>query len=167
LTATPRHPTIRGDDLLFILAAYRSAARRDFDSRHDWLGNEHLGADCGSALARREGWKVLERIREDARTGRMPGDALIDGFLVLLAGVLFVLPGVLTDVVGILLLFPPSRSLVKRGVAAWFKRNVELHVGRIRGNYWPNSNSEFESEHDKIIDARVIGTRVEEIRKPR
>jgi len=121
----------------------------------------------GTTLARREGWKVLERIREDARTGQMPGDALIDGFLVLLAGVLFVLPGVLTDVVGIVLLFPPTRLLVKRGVAAWFKRNVEVHVGRIRGDYWPNSESEFASEHDKIIDARVVDTRVEEIRKPR
>src|SRR6476620_1643147 len=121
----------------------------------------------GTALARREGWKVLERMREDVRTGQMPADSLIDGFLVLLAGVLFVLPGVLTDVVGIVLLFPPSRSLVKRGVAAWFKRNVELHVGRIGGNYWPNSGSPSAVEHDKIIDARVVGTRVEDANKTR
>src|SRR6478735_3963167 len=121
----------------------------------------------GTTLARREGWKVLERMREDVRTGQMPADSLIDGFLVLLAGVLFVLPGVLTDIVGIVLLFPPSRSLVKRGVAAWFKRNVELHVGRIGGSYWPNSGSPNAPDHDKIIDARVIGTRVEEVRKPR
>src|SRR3954469_723242 len=113
----------------------------------------------GTALARREGWKVLERIREDVRTGQMPADSLIDGFLVLIAGVLFVLPGVLTDVVGIVLLFPPTRSLVKRGVAAWFKRNVELHVGRIHGAYWPNSGNPSLPEHDKIVDARVIGTR--------
>jgi UPF0716 protein FxsA len=121
----------------------------------------------GTALARREGWKVLERMREDVRTGQMPADSLIDGFLVLLAGVLFVLPGVLTDVVGIALLFPPSRQLVKRGVAAWFRRNVEVHVGRIRGGYWSNSGNQTLSEHDKIIDARVIGTRVEDAPKPR
>jgi UPF0716 protein FxsA len=121
----------------------------------------------GSALARREGWKVLERMREDVRTGQMPADSLIDGFLVLLAGVLFVLPGVLTDIVGILLLFPPSRSLVKRWVAAWFKRNVELHVGRIGGSYWPNSGSPTAPEHDKIIDARVISSRVEDANKTR
>jgi UPF0716 protein FxsA len=116
----------------------------------------------GTVLARREGWKVLERIREDVRTGQMPADSLIDGFLVLLAGVLFVLPGVLTDVVGIVLLFPPTRHLVKRGVAAWFKRNVELHVGRIRGDYWPNTDGAVPSEHDRIIDARVVGTRVKD-----
>src|SRR5436190_2470147 len=71
----------------------------------------------GTALARREGWKVFQRMREDVRTGQMPADSLIDGFLVLLAGILFVLPGVLTDVVGILLLFPPTRLLVKRAAA--------------------------------------------------
>jgi UPF0716 protein FxsA len=121
----------------------------------------------GTALSRREGWKVLERIREDARTGQMPGDALIDGFLVLVAGVLFVLPGVLSDVIGIVLLFPPTRSLVKRGVAAWFKRNVDLRMDRIGGSYWADSGNQTLSEHDKIIDARVIDTRVDEIRKPR
>src|SRR5438105_3479524 len=55
----------------------------------------------GTALARREGLKVFDRIRDEMRAGRMPADAVLDGFLVLLAGVLFVLPGVLTDVVGI------------------------------------------------------------------
>src|SRR3954466_4735461 len=115
----------------------------------------------GTALARREGWKVLERIREDVRTGQMPADSLIDGFLVLLAGILFFLPGVLTDVIGIVLLFPPTRTLVKRGAAAWFKRNVDVHIGRIRGSHWANDCSPIAPEHDKIIDARVIGTRVE------
>jgi UPF0716 protein FxsA len=121
----------------------------------------------GTALARREGWKVLERIREDVRTGQMPADSLIDGFLVLLAGILFFLPGVLTDVIGIVLLFPPTRSLVKRGAAAWFRRNVELRVGRIRGDYWPNTDGHAPMEHDKIIDARVVGTRVEDASKSR
>ena len=41
-----------------------------------------------------------------------PAESLIDAFLILLAGILFVLPGVITDVVGIVLIFPPSRSLV-------------------------------------------------------
>lgn len=116
----------------------------------------------GTALARREGWKVLARIQEDARTGQMPADALIDGFLVLVAGMLFLLPGILTDVVAIVLLFPPSRQLVKRAAAAWFKRNMELHVGRIESGHWRSSPGAGSSEHDKIIDARVINTRVED-----
>lgn len=121
----------------------------------------------GTALARREGWRVAARMREDVRSGQMPADSLMDGFFVLMAGMLFVLPGVLTDVVGIIVLFPPTRQLVKRGVAAWFKRHVELRVGRIQGDYWPHMDGAAPAGHDKIIDARVIGTRVEDAKKTR
>lgn len=121
----------------------------------------------GTALARREGWKVLERIQADVRQNRMPADSLLDGFCVLLAGLLFLLPGVLTDVVGIVLLIPPTRDLVKRGAAAWLKRHVQVSTVDSSGDYWSSSSSATLPGQDKIIDARVINTRVEEIRKPR
>ncbi len=121
----------------------------------------------GTALARREGWKVLERIRRDVQANQMPADSLLDGFLVLMAGVLFVLPGVLTDVVGIALLFSPSRRLVKHGAAAWLRRNVEIHSTQTPSDYWRDTSYSTLPGNDKIIDARVINTRVEEIRKPR
>ena len=60
----------------------------------------------GGTLARWQGWRVLERIREEMRSGRVPADALIDGFLILLAGILLVTPGILTDLVGIAFLIP-------------------------------------------------------------
>lgn len=121
----------------------------------------------GTALARREGWKVLTRIREDVRTGQMPADSLLDGFLVLVAGILFVLPGVLSDFAGIILLFPPTRTLVKRGFVAWFKRNVRLRVTHIHADFGGETDQSASFTHDQIIDAKVIGARVEDIRKPR
>jgi len=119
---------------------------------------------AGSALARWQGWKVLDRIREDMGAGRVPADSLIDGFLVLVAGILFMLPGVLTDIVGIVLLIPPTRELVKRGVIAWFKRKVEIRVGPMGERIWPTSEREARLRHDEIIDAKVIGTRVEDVK---
>ena len=68
---------------------------------------------AGAALARWQGLRVYQRIRDDTRARRMPADALVDGFLILLAGILLVTPGVLTDVVGIAFLIPPVRALVK------------------------------------------------------
>ena len=116
----------------------------------------------GSALARRQGLKVVDRIREEMQEGHMPADAVIDAFLVLLAGILFVLPGVLTDIVGIALLFPPSRELIKRGVRAWIRRHVEVRIGRIGGREWSSYGGGSMNDHDRIIDARVLGTRVED-----
>jgi UPF0716 protein FxsA len=117
---------------------------------------------AGAALARWQGLRVYQRIREDTRAGRMPADALVDGFLILLAGILLVTPGLLTDVFGIAFLIPPVRALVKRGVKAWIKRNVEVRVAGMDAGFWQNAGGLPRSGDDQIIDARVVGTRVED-----
>jgi UPF0716 protein FxsA len=117
----------------------------------------------GAALARWQGWQVLQRIRADAAAGRMPADALIDGLLILLAGILLVTPGVLSDLMGIALLIPPVRAIVKRAVAAWIKRNIEVRVSKAAAGIWPGPNGEApHATRDEIIEARVIGTHVED-----
>ena len=117
---------------------------------------------AGAALARWQGWQVLQRIREEARAGRVPASALIDGFLILVAGILLVTPGVLSDLVGVALLIPPLRSIVKRGVAAWIKRNMDVHVTRASAGFWPDGDGAPQSRRDAIIDAKVIATHVED-----
>jgi UPF0716 protein FxsA len=117
----------------------------------------------GAALARWQGWQVMQRIRADAAAGRMPADALIDGFLILLAGVLLVTPGVISDSLGVLLLIPPARSLVKRAVAAWIKRNIEVRVGKATDGFWSTVGTDSAHQRrDEIIEARVVGTHVED-----
>src|SRR5262245_39234108 len=83
----------------------------------------------GAVLARWQGMRAFQRLRDDAQARRMPADSLLDGFLVLLAGLLLIFPGVLTDFVAIALLIPPIRALVKRAAAAWMKRHIEVRVG--------------------------------------
>lgn len=118
----------------------------------------------GAALARWQGWQVLRRIRADAQAGRMPADALIDGVLILVAGILLVTPGVLSDLLGVVLLIPPLRAVVKRAVAAWMQRNIEVRVGRAAAGLRSTTNDNPASpRRDQIIEARVIGTRVEDI----
>lgn len=117
---------------------------------------------AGAALARWQGLRVYQRVRDDTQAGRMPADALVDGFLILLAGILLVTPGVLTDVVGIAFLIPPIRSLVKRGVKAWIKRNVEVRVGWMNAGFWQSGDSAVRSGQDRILDAKVLETRVED-----
>jgi len=64
----------------------------------------------GAWLARMQGRRALGAIRLSLQQGRLPGDALLDGVLVLVAGVVLITPGLLTDVTGILLLVPPIRA---------------------------------------------------------
>ena len=63
----------------------------------------------GAWLARREGLKAATRIRSDLANGVQPMGSVVDGALILVAGVVLVTPGVLTDLCGFALLIPPFR----------------------------------------------------------
>ena len=76
----------------------------------------------GSWLVKREGWAAWRRITSRVQMGEVPGNELVDGGLVLCAGALLLTPGFLTDVVGLLLLLPPSRAAVKGFVAGALAR---------------------------------------------
>ena len=79
----------------------------------------------GAAIARSQGVQVLARIRQDLGAGRPPVSSMVDGALILVAGVLLITPGVVTDALGILLLLPPTRALVRRAAAGRMKRMID------------------------------------------
>ncbi|MCB9746414.1 MAG: FxsA family protein [Alphaproteobacteria bacterium] len=66
----------------------------------------------GAALAKREGFSVLRQIQQEAQAGFPSGDRLVEGFLVVVAGLLLITPGVMTDLTGFLLIAPPSRRFI-------------------------------------------------------
>lgn len=84
----------------------------------------------GAALARAEGLRVLIQFQAELAAGRMPGQAALDGISVLLGGALLLTPGVLTDVAGIALLFPPSRRWIQRRMRA--RLEAGLKSGSVR-----------------------------------
>ena len=85
----------------------------------------------GGMVLRAQGQKTLAQM---ADTVRGPGGALAtagDGVLVALAGILLILPGFLTDAVGLILLLPPIRQALLRRFADYARRhpgNVSVHV---------------------------------------
>ncbi len=77
----------------------------------------------GAWLTRLEGLRVLRRVQTELAQGRLPTTALIDGLLILVAGVLLVTPGLITDCCGFCLLVPPLRAIVRRWLRrAWERR---------------------------------------------
>lgn len=79
----------------------------------------------GAALARSQSRAVWERFNRALAEGRVPGDEVFDGAMIILGGALLLTPGFLTDVFGLVLLLPPTRALV-RGL---LKRAVKKRGG--------------------------------------
>lgn len=80
----------------------------------------------GAALARHEGLRTLRQIQNELNAGRMPGRQLVDALMILLAGVLLITPGVLTDGVGFALLLPPVRALMRRWLEKRFRASFTI-----------------------------------------
>lgn len=68
----------------------------------------------GLLLAQSQGLRTLRAIQADLAVGRMPAPRLLDQAMILVGGVLLILPGLLTDLVGLVLVVPPTRALVKK-----------------------------------------------------
>ena len=82
----------------------------------------------GAWLARREGLKAITKIQADLAAGVAPAVAVVDGLLILVAGIVLVTPGILTDLCGFALLIPPIRRRVARRIAkAFTERIVTMH----------------------------------------
>ena len=85
----------------------------------------------GAFFAKMEGLRIVTRLQENLRAGIMPTEELFDGILVLIAGVLLITPGLLSDISGLLLLIPVTRYPVKLFVRRIVRRWVVARTLRI------------------------------------
>ena len=82
-----------------------------------------LDSVLGTVLLRSQGGAVWRRFNEALATGRMPHREIQDGVAVIFGGAFLITPGFLTDIVGLLLLLPPTRAVILRiGARAIAKR---------------------------------------------
>lgn len=85
---------------------------------------------AGGWLMKREGLGVVRRVQSQLRAGRVPAAEVVDGFLILLGGALMLTPGFLSDILGLSLLVPPVRALVRAGLGRRLRVRV---IGRPEG----------------------------------
>lgn len=81
----------------------------------------------GFLLLRREGTRALTAFQAKIRSGQPPQREMIDGVLIAVAGVLVVLPGFVSDVVAIALLFPPTRAVIRRSALKRAEARANQH----------------------------------------
>jgi UPF0716 protein FxsA len=85
-----------------------------------------LAVTCvaGLMLLRREGVRGWRRFRAAAEAGRPPGHQVSDGLVGLAGALLLAVPGFVTSVLGVLLLVPPLRTVVRRSVERATERRM-------------------------------------------
>jgi UPF0716 protein FxsA len=76
-----------------------------------------LDGFLGAALLRHQGRAAWRRFNEALAAGKVPAREVFDGAMVIVGGAFLLAPGFITDVIGLLLLTPPSRALF-RGIAS-------------------------------------------------
>ena len=90
----------------------------------------------GAYLARLEGLHTMMKVREALSRGEMPAEGLLDALLILIAGIVLLTPGLLTDIAGLLILIPQTRLLFKR----WLRKKFDEWAQRNQVNIDFHSN---------------------------
>lgn len=83
-----------------------------------------LDGVAGAALTRSQGRKAWRALTDALSASRVPAKEVADGALIVLGGALLLTPGFVTDVLGVLCLLPPTRSLLRRFVTGAVARRL-------------------------------------------
>ncbi len=68
----------------------------------------------GAWLAKREGMNTIVKLKMNLQQGLMPAEELLDAVIIFIAGVVLITPGFITDMMGLILLWPVTRNQIKR-----------------------------------------------------
>jgi UPF0716 protein FxsA len=118
----------------------------------------------GAALLRSQGRAAWRRFNEALAIGRVPTREVFDGAMVILGGAFLITPGFITDVIGLLLLIPPTRAIFRGLVSRMARRRAAFTVrtvrwghgddrGRPRGNARPG-DYDYEGSAREVTDPR-------------
>ena len=115
----------------------------------------------GSWLLRTQSRAAWRRFNEALADGRVPHREVVDGVLVIFGGVLLLTPGFITDIFGLLFLFPPTRVLL-RGLLV--RRGALKLVGSMPGTATP-PNGRF--RHPDDVESTAVDVDPDRLDPPR
>lgn len=79
----------------------------------------------GAYLAKKQGTKAWLDFNRRMTNMETPGDAMIDGVCIFIGGLLLLMPGFITDVTGLLLLFSGPRNLIRPMIHKWIYKKMK------------------------------------------
>lgn len=86
---------------------------------------------AGYYLAKSEGKIVLSNINNQLSQGRVPGEELLTGLSILIGGIFLVVPGIVTDIIGITMILPGTREIYKNIIRRYFTNRIKRGNTRI------------------------------------
>jgi len=109
-----------------------------------------LTAFSGAHLVRQQGLSTLMQAQQKMQSGTMPGQEMAEGLLLVIAGVLLVTPGFITDGIGFLLSLPMTRPLIAKGLL----KNLSVKVvnSSFDGNFAQHQQPHSTGQSDDIIE---------------
>lgn len=126
------------------------------------LGSIVLTAIIGAFLVRQQGFKVLNDARMQSARNEIPVTPVIHGVFILMAGLLLLTPGFVTDTIGFVFLVPPLRLLIAGKAWAWIKENMDvkvMHPGATGGQYggqFGDQGPAGDGQSDVVIDGEAV-----------
>lgn len=124
-----------------------------------------MGA-LGISLARRQGQLVVQRFQQALASGRVPEGGILDGVLALVGAVFLITPGLITDVLGLILFVPFLRARLARLMGAYLKRQIRRGNVRVYGlGTTRDVQHETEVGRANFRPGEVIDTQGEEVER--
>lgn len=138
----------------------------------------------GGLIVQAQGLSASERAMASMREGRAPLEPVADSFMLMIAGALLLIPGLITDVFAIALLVPPVRRWLARWAIGRMMKNADVRFethtyrrqddqsggrppGEDPGNRWPRSDGGvvIDGEYERVDEGKPKGR--EDPRLPR
>jgi UPF0716 protein FxsA len=108
------------------------------------IGIVILTAWLGAKYVRQQGLATMQSVQAKMAQGEMPSSEIVTGLMLLVAGVLLVTPGFVTDIFGLLLLLPSVRQVIVASVQKHI--NVNAHVAGNHAGASFHSGNTYENE---------------------
>lgn len=84
-----------------------------------------LTSVIGFSIAKKKGTNSFQTIQTSIADGQPPGVAMIETFMIFVGGVLLVLPGFITDIIGLLMVTGITRTLFKPIIFYWLRKKMK------------------------------------------
>ncbi|MFT5104861.1 MAG: UPF0716 protein FxsA [Verrucomicrobiales bacterium] len=107
-------------------------------------------AFLGAWLTKKQGARAMAKLQLAMAEGRMPHNEVLDGVMILIAGVVLLTPGFLTDAIGFALLVPPVRAVVRKALGSALKGRVQIVTPGGAASPGPSRRND-----DDVIEAEV------------